>query len=335
MDAAPDPDLAAFALDAGLVRVSEAPVWTALNAGVSSEIWRLDAGPRSYCLKRPLAKLRTAADWRAPVARFLYEWRWFELAGRLVPGAAPPLVALDEARGCFAMAFLPPDDYPLWKPQLMAGRAEPASAAAVGARLAAVHAATASAPDIAAQFPTDSIFHALRIDAYLLAAARNRPEVSAELEALARRTAATRLALVHGDASPKNILIGPDGPVFLDAETAWWGDPAFDAAFCLNHLMLKQLAVPRARAGLEACFAAFTEAYLPTVDWEPQADFEARAASLLPGLMLARVDGKSPVEYITAAADRDLIRGFAIRFLRTPPERLSELACAWTAALGG
>ena len=92
MAGAVDPDLAAFARDAGLVGAGETGRWTPLNAGVSSEIWRLDAGPRSYCLKRALGTLRTKAEWTAPAERFLYEWRWFELVGRIRPGAAPPLV---------------------------------------------------------------------------------------------------------------------------------------------------------------------------------------------------------------------------------------------------
>ena len=103
-------------------------------------------------------------------------------------------------------------------------------------------------PAVAAEFPTDDIFRALRLDAYLLAAGRKRPEAAKALEAIVERTAATRLALVHGDVSPKNILLGAEGPVFLDAETAWWGDPAFDLAFCLNHLLLKRLLVTEAPA---------------------------------------------------------------------------------------
>ena len=101
---------------------------------------------------------------------------------------------------------------------------------------------------------------------------------------------------MHGDVSPKNILVGPRGPVFLDAECAWYGDPAFDLAFCLNHLLLKCSVVPQAKAGFLRCFDALSDAYL---DGDRFEGVEARAASLLPALLLARVDGKSPVEYLT------------------------------------
>jgi tRNA A-37 threonylcarbamoyl transferase component Bud32 len=328
-----DPELVAFALEAGLARPGEPMTWTPLAGGVSSDIWRLDAGGRSVCVKRALAKLKVADDWRAPVTRNLYEWRWFETVRGILPDAVPEPVAVDEARGVFAMAFLPGDQYPLWKRQLLDGRVEVATARAVGERVGRIHAATAGRGDMAERFPTDDLFHALRLDPYLLATARRRPRVAPALEALVARTGGIHRVLVHGDVSPKNILVGPHGPVFLDAETAWYGEPAFDLAFCLNHLLLKALAAPQARAALRENFAVLAAAYLAQVDWEPAAELEARVASLLPGLFLARVDGKSPVEYLTEERQKDRIRAVAIPLLLTPPSRLSQVSDAWQAEL--
>ena len=96
---------------------------------------------------------------------------------------------------------------------------------------------------------------------------------------LSRRTGDMRLVMVHGDVSPKNILLGPGGPVFLDAECACIGDPAFDLAFCLNHMLLKCLWNPAARASFHACFEALSNAYLAEVNWEPAAAVERRAAN--------------------------------------------------------
>jgi Ser/Thr protein kinase RdoA (MazF antagonist) len=138
---------------------------------------------------------------------------------------------------------------------------------------------------------------------------------------------------VHGDVSPKNILLGPDGPVLLDAECAWYGDPAFDIAFCLNHLLLKCLWVPQSRAAFIACFDALSGAYLSGVDWEPRAALEARAAALLPGLLLARVDGKSPAEYLTTTRQKDAVRKVATTLLLRPPARLIEVRDAWNEEL--
>lgn len=223
----------------------------------------------------------------------------------------------------FAMDFLDPDHHPVWKTELMAGRIEPAAARTVG-DLVGLLAEASTRPDhrddVARQFATDDNFHCLRIEPYLLTTARRHPEVGNRLSELAERTQATRLALVHGDVSPKNILLGPRGPVLLDAECAWWGDPAFDVAFCLNHLLLKAFAAePEERAAraqrLFLAAEAWWSDYVGHVSWEPVAQLQARAAELLPALLLARIDGTSPVEYVTADAGRAMVRAFAVERL--------------------
>ena len=326
-------DLEAFLVAHGLAAAGEPQDWTVLSGGVSSDIWRVDLPGRSLCVKRALPKLRVRDDWEAPPDRNLYEWRWFRTVRRWIPEAAPEALAFDPDKRLLAMAFLPPQDHPLWKAELLAGRVDAGVAAEVGERLGRIHARSAAEPQLSAEFASDEGFFALRIDAYLLAAARRRPEVSPQIQALAERTAGCKTGLVHGDATPKNILIGPHGPVFLDAETAWWGDPAFDGASVLNHLLLKRLVVrDRARA-LNDSFGAMAEAWLEAADFEPRRELEARAASLLPALLLARVDGKSPVEYLTTDAEREQVRRAAIPLLLEPPETLEAVRAAWDRTL--
>jgi aminoglycoside phosphotransferase (APT) family kinase protein len=305
-----------------------------LTGGVSSDIWRIDLPAGPVCVKRALAKLRVAADWQAPVERNRYEAAWMQCANAAVPHAAPELLAQDESSGALAMQYLPPANHRLWKTQLRDGHADPAFAAQVATSLVRIHAATAADPTTAAQFPTDAIFFDIRLEPYLLATARAHPDLAPQLEALVTTTQHNKRALVHGDVSPKNILAGPLGPVFLDAECAWWGDPAFDLAFCLNHLLLKCVWTPRATPGFLACFEALSSAYRAGITWEPPAQLEARAARLLPGLFLARVDGKSPVEYITLAADRDRVRRTARALLHEPPDCLADVSRAWSRELG-
>ena len=87
----------------------------------------------TVCVKRALAKLRVAADWRAPVSRNLYEWRWFETVRGILPDAAPTTLAADHDLGVFAMEYLEPLTHPLWKAQLLRGEVDVAVAATVGA----------------------------------------------------------------------------------------------------------------------------------------------------------------------------------------------------------
>jgi Ser/Thr protein kinase RdoA (MazF antagonist) len=195
--------------------------------------------------------------------------------------------------------------------------------------LALVHRKFAKSPNAAAGFATDETFYAIRVEPYLLATARVHPDRAAALEELAATTAQTKLTLVHGDVSPKNILVGPRGPVFIDAECAWFGDPAFDLAFCLNHLLLKCLWVPPAASRLLSAFHTLAETYLNGVDWELREVIDRRTAKLLPGLFLARIDGKSPVEYLTEERDKDTVRRVARSQLADPPRRLAEIRRVW------
>ena len=318
---------------AGLIGSDEQPALTPLPGGVSSDIVRIDARAASFCVKRALPRLKVAADWRAPVARNHSEAEWIRVAGTVVRDAAPGLLAEDPDAGWFAMEWLAPETYPVWKAQLAAGAIDTGVAAEVGHRIARIHAATAGRAEIAARFANDHIFWPIRLEPYLLAAAERHHDVAAALRAIAETTGRTKLALVHGDVSPKNILVGPRGPLFLDAECAWYGDPAFDLAFCLNHLLLKCLWRPQWRDRYLACFHALADAYLAGVAWEPRDDFEARCARLLPGLFLARVDGKSPVEYITREADRERVRACAKPLLMASAAALGAVAERWRQTL--
>jgi len=313
----------------GLVGTHTGVALTALAGGVSSAIYRAELPRGVVCVKRALSRLKVAAEWRAPVERNRYEADWLRVAGSAVPGAAPRVLGEDAVGGAFAMEWLPPERFPAWKELLRDGTAPAGTAAAVGETLGRLHAATADRPELAARFATAGIFEAIRIEPYLLATAHAHPEVGQRLRMLASVTRSTARVLVHGDFSPKNLLIGPHGPAVVDAECAWYGDPAFDLAFVLNHLLLKGVWRPlHAEAYLHA-FAALVAAYFGHVRWEPAAAVEARAAALLPGLMLARIDGKSPVEYITSAPDKNRVREFALAHLVHPAAQLGALAQGW------
>jgi len=315
----------------GLVGAHESVPLVPLTGGVSSDIFRADLPAGPVCVKRALARLKVAADWQAPVARNRYEVDWMRVAGAIVPAAVPAIVGDDPAGGAFAMAYLPPDGYPVWKALLRDGVIEPATAARVGDVLGRLHAATADRPDLAARFPTDAIFHAIRLEPYLVATGRAHPDLAGRFDALVATTAAHRRVLVHGDFSPKNLLIGPAGPVVLDAECAWFGDPAFDVAFVLNHLLLKGAWRARWRGRYADAYTALVSAYFAHVVWEPVPALAARVAALLPGLMLARVDGKSPAEYLDTEALRDEVRRFARPLLHEPLAHPDALVARWRA----
>jgi 5-methylthioribose kinase len=317
----------------GLLQPGEVPIYEALPGGVSSEIWRVDLRCGSVCVKRALAKLRVEKDWFAPIERNRYEVAWMKAVSGIVPGAAPRVVGQDVEQNLFAMEFLPPESHPLWKLELRRGITDAGFAAQIGSVLGRIHAATSNRPDVAAEFPTDFNFHSIRLEPYLEATARVHTDLATRLLELVKTTVASRYSLVHGDVSPKNILVGPHGPVFLDAECAWYGDPAFDLSFCLNHLLLKCLWTPSASSGFLHCFETMREAYMSEVIWEPVPQLEARAAALLPGLFLARADGKSPVEYLSEA-DKNRVRRVGRFLIQQRPGSLETIRRTWATELG-
>jgi len=330
----PDPRLDAFLIEHRLAAANEPASWHALTGGVSSDIWRVELPGRSLCVKRALSTLKVSAQWEAPVSRNAYEWAWIQFAAQHCPENVPMPLAHDPVLGVFAMSFLSPAEHPVWKQQLMAGEVEIETAKAVGRLIGSLHSASADSSELADAFDTGENFRALRLDPYLIAMSARHPTLAHRLGTLALRTASIRTALVHGDVSPKNILIGPNGPVLLDAECAWFGDPAFDLAFCLNHLLLKCLVRPKRVDALIISFKALTEAYFDEADWELRASLEARAAALLPALLLARVDGKSPVEYLTDDRLRDQVRSVAVPLLHEPVDHLYQVAAAWVEGIG-
>lgn len=321
-----------FLTESGVFSAGARLTSEALLGGVSSDIWVVSDGTRPVVVKTPLESLKVEADWHAPVERSNSEADWLEVVGGLLPGTCPEVLAYDRERHLLALAYLDPERHRLWKTDLMAGEVDAGFAAMVGDRVGAIHRFTATDQALPSRFATDDLFRTLRIEPYFGATARVWPDLAAALCGIAEDTLNHKHTLVHGDVSPKNILVGPAGPVILDAETAWWGDPAFDVAFCLNHLLLKTLLDEPPTGALIVAAHALMAGYRRHVDWEPRADLERRVVRLLPALMLARVDGQSPVEYL-AGPDRDVVRAFASQWVIDPGDELITLTNAWKAAL--
>lgn len=286
-----------------------------LPGGVSSDIWLIRRDDDQVVLKRPRGRLKVAADWQAPIDRGASEAAWLEYVAAAVPGACPRVLGYDAASFAIALDYLDPARHRNWKSELLGGNVDAGFAGAVGAQLGRIHAASARTPGLDAEFDHQDLFESLRIEPYLLRAAAAVPAARERLEAVAASLREKRLALVHGDGSPKNILVG-ERPVFLDAECATWSDPAFDAAFCLTHLNLKRLHLPGHAHALRAAADAFEAAYLAEVDWEDAKDAAARIARILPALLLARVAGASPAEYLDEPA-RARVGSIALEALLT------------------
>jgi aminoglycoside phosphotransferase (APT) family kinase protein len=175
-----------------------------LTGGVSSEIYRVEDGPRTFVVKRALEKLRVEADWRADVSRNRFERMYLERVAAIVPGAFPEVLSAHD--GYFTMEWLG-GDWENWKSRLLAGDCRLEDASAAGRILGKIHGATAADPVLLEEFDTTPNFIQLRLDPYLMELARKYPEHRSHIETEIDRIATTRECLVHGDYSPKNMLL--------------------------------------------------------------------------------------------------------------------------------
>jgi aminoglycoside phosphotransferase (APT) family kinase protein len=297
-----------------------------MQGGVSSEIYLVEDGTRKFVVKRALAKLKVKDDWFADVGRNRSERDYMECVGRMMPGAVPQLYFSSAEDGYFGMEYLG-GDFVNWKSMLLAGEFSADHAGLAGRTLGEIHRRTAGDEGLRKQFDTTNNFHQLRMEPYLLTTGARHPALRSLFDAEAKRIEATREALVHGDFSPKNILIRGDRMVLLDCEVAWYGDPVFDVAFFLNHLFLKSLHHAPQSSGADEMIETFWKAYAKERTAAEAQAIEKRLAPLLLMLLLARVDGKSPVEYL-AATKQNFIRAFVCKQLPSPPESLAALRCA-------
>ncbi|HUA37824.1 MAG TPA: phosphotransferase [Candidatus Sulfopaludibacter sp.] len=288
----------------GIVR-SPAARLAPLSGGVSCEIYLVEDGAERFVVKRALAKLKVKADWLADVGRNRHEWEYIRYVARFLPEAVPVLRDCSATDHYFTMEYLN-GRFLNWKQLLLAGTTNAAHARHAGNVLAQIHRHSAGDAEARRLFDTTPVFFQLRIEPFLLTTGAEHPALLPLFEAEAARLGDARECLVHGDFSPKNIMINGDRLVVLDCEVAWYGDPAFDVAFLLNHLSLKALRHAPRDAGVRPMLDEFWSAYQAA---RPCPEIELRVGRLLLMLMLARVDGKSPVEYLDVARQQ-FVRDF-------------------------
>lgn len=316
-------------LIAGLARlgVSTPSIRSAepLTGGVSSDIWRIETDDGEFCTKRALPVLKTAQRWEAPVERSSSEANWLDSVGRLLPGTVPRLLGFDQPSGTLLLEMLDPGEFTTWKSLLLDGRVDPDTAAQMGTMLGRIHAGLATSA-FREQFDNRALFDALRLEPYIERTLVRHRDLTAELHDLVDSFERASSTVIHGDVSPKNILVGDGRIVLLDAECATWGDPSFDVAFCLTHLCAKGSHLPERRRALREAALSLLTGYESS---EPPGSTE-RVARWLPALLLARVDGASPLEYLSDHT-ASMIRDRAREALRNPADGARAAVVSWFA----
>jgi aminoglycoside phosphotransferase (APT) family kinase protein len=283
----------------------------ALSGGVSAEVFALSFGDQRLVVKTALARLRVAQDWRSSPKRVVVEADATAFAGAIRPENVAMILDVDREHNVIVMTAAP-FEMENWKTQLLAGVISPAVAERLGSALADWHSRSAADPIGSSRFADRTYFYELRISPFFERVSEVHGDLAPAIGRVIERMVARAVCLVHGDFSPKNVLVGVTTFWVLDWEIAHIGDPAFDLAFLVSHLVCKAIHRPEDLALYQGCAEAFLASYLEqskvAVD---QDDLVLQAGCLV----LARVDGKSPVDYFDAT-EREIARALARRTLR-------------------
>ncbi|MDE3180930.1 MAG: phosphotransferase [Acidobacteriota bacterium] len=318
-------NLRAYLHSCSLISAREAVIVHELGGGVSNTVLMAerasDPGVR-WVAKQSLGKLRVKDEWLSDRARIFREAEALQLLRPLLGNSAlPEIVYVDHEAFLFIMTAAPADSR-TWKEMLMEGSVSLAVARQAGELLATLIQASSLNPQLEERFRDQTVFEELRIDPYYRTAAARHPDLAPALDELIADSSAIRRSIVHGDFSPKNMLVSEGNIFLIDFEVVHWGDPAFDAGFLLSHLFLKAFHQPRFSARYAEAANAFWLAL--NAGQQRELDFEPRTLRHLGALLLARIDGKSPVEYIRDEDVKNEVRNAARRLLVEQPQKLHQ-----------
>ncbi|WP_417383107.1 phosphotransferase family protein [Gimesia sp.] len=308
----------------------------ALAWGVSNIVIRIgrEAGD-DYVIKQSRKQLRTQAEWFSQLERIWRELEVMQELQNLLPaGVVPRVLFEDRDNYLFAMEAID-KDHKVWKAELLDGKFDLSIAARLGKYLGAIHRLSFLNPLFEERWGDWKIFDQLRIDPFYRFIVRAHPEIKDWINDLIGEMEENRICLVLADFSPKNILIAGDQIHLVDFETAHYGDPAFDLGFFLSHLMLKAVFFREQGAHCLQLVECFWDQYLTEISslsdaFEKetvkmsQQELERRTIRHLAACMLARVDGKSTVDYLSEADLQDQVHSFALSLILDPPSTIHQ-----------
>lgn len=323
------PALLAYLRDSGRLAPTETPRITMLTGGVSNRTMLVErAGGEAWVLKQALSKLRVPVDWFSDPERVHREALGLHWLAQLTPpGVIPGLLFEDHSHHLLAMQAVP-QPHANWKTLLLAGNLDLNHVEQFATLLATIHSGAAQRQhELAPIFNDRTFFESLRLEPYYQYTASQVPTARHFLDQLVAATRARCYTLVHGDYSPKNTLVYANRLVLLDYEVIHWGDPAFDLGFGLTHLLSKAHHVVPLRHQFATAAQHFWQSYCAistqqVASW--QSDLELYAIRHTLACLLARVAGRSPLEYLTKAA-RERQQAVVVALLQKPPLTMSTL----------
>jgi 5-methylthioribose kinase len=316
-----------YLIQAGHIPSTESPRFTNLAGGVSNRTVLVEfSNGKAWVLKQALPKLRVQVEWLSDPRRIEREALGMSRLAELAPpGTITPLIFLDPVPNLLAMEAVP-QPHENWKHMLLAGKVEPRHVQQFATLLGTIHRkGWERRSKLSAEFDDRTFFESLRLEPYYLYTAEQIPAAADFLHELVATTRATRYTLVHGDYSPKNILVHKDRLILLDHEVIHFGDGAFDLGFSLAHFLSKAHHLCESRTAFAEAARQYWAIYRDAIGNVPWAgDLEERAVAHTLACLLARCRGRSPLEYLSDG-ERARQADTAIDLMKMKPAALGEL----------
>jgi 5-methylthioribose kinase len=320
-------DLIAWLRRTGKIGSDETPLCKNLAGGVSNRTVLVErASDEAWVMKQALEKLRVKADWFSSPLRIHREASGLRHLEKLAPsGAITPLIFEDDEFHLLAMAAVP-QPHENWKTLLLAGTVERDHVDQFATLLGNIQLGAMRQRDkFAPLFEDNSFFESLRLEPYYQYTSTQAPETRSFYETLIRDTRANRFTIVHGDYSPKNILVYQGKLVLLDHEVIHFGDGTFDIGFAMAHFLSKAHHLSKHRATFAAAARQFWDTYTRIISAAVSvSDLEPRAARHALACLLARVAGRSPLEYLDDM-ERARQRKVVAAIIQNPPQKISDV----------
>ena len=295
--------LANYLRATGRIGPREEPILIKLSGGVSNKtVWLQRPDGQAWVIKQALPKLRVQLDWFSDPARIEIEANGLRYLPQVAPkGSITPLVFQDTAQNLLAMEAVP-EPHQNWKQQLLRGEVQKELFSQFAELLGSIHRESfRRRHELGPIFAEKRFFQTLRLEPYYEHSAEVVPEAGTFLKELVASTQSRSDTLVHGDFSPKNVLLRDERLILLDHEVLHFGDPSFDIGFSLTHFLSKALHLHPQRRALIDGASRYWSRYLDEVHGMPWvANLDRRAAQHTLACLLARVCGRSPLEYLSA-----------------------------------
>ena len=286
-----------------------------LKGGVSSEVYKVTTNTKTYCIKRSLKKLMVKKKWIVNQNRIYFEYLWLYYCKQILQNNIPKTYHYNSLKKYIVMEYLDNTKFKTLKELYFKKNINLSTIKTISNHLYKIHNLSKNS-NVKKIFSKNSRnFFNLRLDPYFNEVAKVYPHFKKKVNKINANYKKSSITLVHGDFSPKNILVGKNKIIYLDAECCNYGDPVFDLVFFSNHLLIKSIFISEKKELFLKAYKLFYKQYMRKLSKYEYKNYLKRILDMTPVMLLARVDGKSPVEYIKTKRIKNKIREMSFKMI--------------------